>query len=72
MIFILICTIVTYESPTYDGVPFPDYAYGQQNVLSSLFFPHSVWNKIFKEQLFNRAKIKFWIDMYTSRTQLTV
>lgn len=29
MIFILICTIVTYESPTYDGVPFPDYAYGQ-------------------------------------------
>ncbi|XP_071870576.1 sodium-dependent nutrient amino acid transporter 1 [Bombus fervidus] len=28
MIFILICTIITYESPTYDGVPFPDYAYG--------------------------------------------
>ncbi|KAK9300398.1 hypothetical protein QLX08_006929 [Tetragonisca angustula] len=28
MIVILVCTIATYESPTYDGVPFPAYAYG--------------------------------------------
>ncbi|XP_043514896.1 sodium-dependent nutrient amino acid transporter 1-like [Frieseomelitta varia] len=28
MIVILVCTIATYEPPTYDGVPFPAYAYG--------------------------------------------
>lgn len=28
MIVILIYTVVTYESPTYDNMPFPDYAYG--------------------------------------------
>lgn len=38
MIVILAYTVITYEPPTYDGVPFPAYAYG-----NSLTKPTSIF-----------------------------